>query len=209
MAISTAMTWQADKRRWRKLYKGKLHFISCIRLRSDPTKVGSYQAADAWWAKKKAEVDATSPALPMQSTIDELDHRRVWAQDHGESELLRRIDAAIIEAKEATDADELVRDAMLGASEVARRVWEDRLRGRTKAPADKDVTIAHHVERFVALERVRADSCQLSISEFDTTRRCLHDFRDWIGGSMLITSLDADRWESWWLRLIQVDCSIE
>src|SRR5271165_2137627 len=56
--IRTMMTWQAARRRWRKWYKGVLYQISCDQLDCPQTKADSYQAANAWWSAKKAEIDS-------------------------------------------------------------------------------------------------------------------------------------------------------
>ena len=80
---------------------------------------------------------------------------------------------------------------------------------RTSARLPTDRTIGAQVDRYLALERVRTESDQLSISEFDTIRRCLHAFRDHVGKSNPIDSLDADRWEGWWSHLMTQAISVE
>jgi hypothetical protein len=65
------------------------------------------------------------------------------------------------------------------------------------------------VERHLALERVRTDSGFLSVSEFDTIRRCLYAFRDHLGGSNPIDYLNADRWENWWSSLVSQPISMD
>ena len=53
------------------------------------------------------------------------------------------------------------------------------------------------------------ESGQLSVSEFDTIRRCLHAFRDHVGKANPVDSLDADRWEGWWSHLVSQSISVE
>ncbi len=69
--------------------------------------------------------------------------------------------------------------------------------------------VAAQVDRYLGLERVRVEAGQLSVSEFDTIRRCLHAFRDWIGGDEPIDRLDAERLEAWWSHLVGLSDSIE
>src|SRR5262245_22349514 len=77
MPRSLEMTWvgEGTNRRtgdssrrslWRKVYNGVVYTISCKQLREQGyevlanTKAGSYLAANAWWHKKRSELDATS-----------------------------------------------------------------------------------------------------------------------------------------------------
>ncbi len=57
MARSFEMTWIANRRGWMKEYKGKKYAVSCRQLGAEETKEGSYQAANAWWERKRAEID--------------------------------------------------------------------------------------------------------------------------------------------------------
>jgi hypothetical protein len=56
------MTWIDSRQRWMKMYRGKRYVISCKALKVASTKEASYQAANEWWEKKVAEIDAQPPA---------------------------------------------------------------------------------------------------------------------------------------------------
>ena len=58
------MSWEPKQRLWRKMYKGKRYVISCQQLGVRETKDGSYQAANAWWPAKRAEIDGQRAAPP-------------------------------------------------------------------------------------------------------------------------------------------------
>ena len=66
---------------------------------------------------------------------------------------------------------------------IENATWKERLAAEDISPTPADRTIGAQVDRYLALEQVRTRSDQLSISEFDTIRRCLHAFRDHIGKS--------------------------
>jgi integrase len=83
MARTYQMTWVPSRRGWMKEYGGRKYAISCRQLSElmgkpvPETKEGSYQDANAWWAKKKAELDEASkpkirPLLPMEDTVTAL-----------------------------------------------------------------------------------------------------------------------------------------
>jgi hypothetical protein len=56
------MTWINVKRRWNKHYKGKMYFVTAKTLGMPPTALGSYEAANAWWLRRKDEIDAAAAA---------------------------------------------------------------------------------------------------------------------------------------------------
>jgi integrase len=74
MSRNYELTWVDGRKLWRKVFKGRTYTISCRQLGlSDAAcnKVGSYQAANAWWEGKKHELDAASrpplrPLLPLE-----------------------------------------------------------------------------------------------------------------------------------------------
>jgi integrase len=59
------LSWDAKNRRWLKEYRGKKYSVSCRQLYVPETKEASYQAANDWWTRKRAEIDlAGRAALP-------------------------------------------------------------------------------------------------------------------------------------------------
>lgn len=66
------VSWDARNRRWLKEYRGKKYAISCRQLSElmgltvPETKDGSYQAANAWWEARKAEIDKVNQAKVRQ-----------------------------------------------------------------------------------------------------------------------------------------------
>lgn len=61
-------TFNGRHARWRKRYMDELYTLYCSDLGLPEelwTELGSYQAANDWWVKKKAEIDAgIRPVLP-------------------------------------------------------------------------------------------------------------------------------------------------
>jgi hypothetical protein len=52
MPRNYGLTWVEGRKLWRKVYKGHVYTISCRQLglsEGASNKVGSYQAANAWW----------------------------------------------------------------------------------------------------------------------------------------------------------------
>jgi len=86
-------------------------------------------------------------------------------------------------------------------------LWQDRVE-RDNPPVPNELTVKAQVERYLSLERDRIGR-GLSVSEYDTTHRCLHAFLDWIGGDSSVASINADRWEAYWSHLLKGKESIE
>src|SRR5436309_1160275 len=67
------MTWVPSRRRWTAMHKGQRFWVSCKALGVPETKEDSYQAANAWWIAKRAEIDAASrPPARQPQPLDDL-----------------------------------------------------------------------------------------------------------------------------------------
>ena len=73
------MTWELAKSRWRKRYRDILYVVSCRQLDVPPSKEASYQAANAWWAAKRAEIDSHRLPHPHAERLELLSRRLAWA----------------------------------------------------------------------------------------------------------------------------------
>jgi hypothetical protein len=60
-----SMTWIKSQRRWTKMYRGQRVYVSPKELGCLPTQEASVQAANAWWARKQAELDAAHRPDPQ------------------------------------------------------------------------------------------------------------------------------------------------
>ena len=56
------MSWDGNRARWTKMYKGRRYLVTCFALGVPGTMQASYQAANNWWEAKKAEIDGYTPA---------------------------------------------------------------------------------------------------------------------------------------------------
>jgi integrase len=110
------MTWVPGRRRWTKKYNGKMYAISPQALGVEPTKEASYQAANAWWLKKQAELDLSAPPDPklhldpsseaIKLILDRTplsDLRQMVAQGCAAAQLLETLEAASVHGAPASD----------------------------------------------------------------------------------------------------------
>src|SRR4051794_26458428 len=97
--IQCLMTWEPAKNRWRKMYRGKVYTVSCDALGVPCSKVESYQAANAWWRQKEAELRSRPQPLHPDPREDaflravqaELRRRQDWAARHGHQDLAQEL----------------------------------------------------------------------------------------------------------------------
>ena len=64
------MSWVKTRKRWEKMYKGQRFVVSPRQLGVADSKEESATAANEWWRKKRAEIDAASLRTPKP--LDEL-----------------------------------------------------------------------------------------------------------------------------------------
>ncbi len=95
-----------------KWHRGKNYSVSCRQLGVEPTKEASYQAANAWWEDKEAEIEAeprpSAPPLdPASATIRDItvrysigDLRRLTQQGEAARKVLDILDRASVDGVE-------------------------------------------------------------------------------------------------------------
>src|SRR5688572_3586899 len=92
------MTWVASQKRWTKAYKGTRYYVSAKELGCPPTMVESLLAANAWWERKRAEVDGGRQPDPVQEAV-----RQMFA-----GKTLRDLTAAMAQGWDAEEALKLL-----------------------------------------------------------------------------------------------------
>lgn len=123
------MTWEKPKLRWRKMYRGKVYTVSCEQLKVPATKEDSYQAANEWWRRKLAELQAEAvPASrpgrhPHDDIIRDLEQRRDEFRWRGAEPEAEELDdqAMLVRAMEEEPREEVER--MLASWDVEKILW--------------------------------------------------------------------------------------
>jgi integrase len=205
------MTWDKSKQRWKKLYKGGWHRVTCTELGCPPTKEDSYQAANAWWQKRLAEVnrtvELTSPSWFRARVQEQLERRRDWARDYGDDALAEAVGRSL---EHFHSHPEIPAEALKERYLPYGLLWSDRFaRSRTGPAVPSDRSVGGLIDRYLAGEQARVASGGLSVPAFANCRRSLLALRDWAGADTAVADIDVDRWEQWWLHLLRSDLAIE
>jgi hypothetical protein len=229
MPAKPKMTWDRRNRRWRKLYKGQRYVVSCRQLDAPETKEESYQKANDWWIAKQTEIDGHEPPHRYAEHLELLRRRREWARVHDLSEELRFITQEIERIEKGRhpnvfdvtflpQSNEEWADYTNTAAEIQRKypdravdlykatdpfdaAWNDRLSREPLRALSDDRSVGSQVERYVSLERERAEASVISYSEYDLIRLCMGYFRQWLGVDSAIDRINADVWEDYWRHL--------
>lgn len=241
MAVSERclMTWEPAKSRWRKMHRGTLFTIACSTLGCPPTKEGSYRQANAWWGRRKAELESP-PRFPNHDVVNDLIKDRDRALEEGALPEALELHARIVraanpdvspeEAASIAVADHpdmalhrlaLAKEAGIVIPEDAdprlleylfgeTRIAQDRRHRRPRAyTAIGDRAVAAQVDKYLALEKGQVRGDVISVGEYEIVSRALHDFRDWIGEKSSIESIDADKIEEYWSHLVEIKLAVE
>jgi hypothetical protein len=99
MPAAYKMSWEPKARRWWKQYKGRRYQVSCRQLNASENKEASYQAANAWWISKKAEIDGYQPPHEFADWLADLSRRRDWATRHDRSDIASALSSEIARIK--------------------------------------------------------------------------------------------------------------
>jgi hypothetical protein len=203
--------------RWRKTYNDQKYVVYCSELGLPEelwTELGSYQAANEWWLKKKAEIDAGVRPVPpeVERVIKTLRTKKAvltaegkdahfaesqiadaYAEpEHAESmpdphtaKILGRLDELGIETGELYTLPKPELDYALGATDY----WDEKQVPKSLAQAER--TVGYHLDRWAELMRQRVTPTTFSVvqSYLKIFRDIRHGDRLVLGGEMQIDVL--------------------
>src|SRR4051812_36817070 len=102
MPAAYLIAWEPTRRRWWKHDRKTRYVVSCRQLDASETKEGSYQAANAWWLAKKAEVDGKLPPRPLAHLLEARARRLAWARSLGREDLAKEVEEEMVKIEADT-----------------------------------------------------------------------------------------------------------
>ena len=125
------------------------------------------------------------------------DSDRFWSRFGIPKKLLNSIAAALPKTLSVVDANSPsvvipshLMDSLDGSPDrIQREIWKDRLAIQNRSQRDSRDTVEGNVEMLLINKRAQVDAGELSAGRFDPLRGHLHHFRDWLGGSVHVSSI--------------------
>jgi integrase len=220
------MSWEGHPHfRWSKMFKGTRYRVFCCDLpitRAAWTKESSYQAANAWWERKRAELAAAAlAARPHADRLNELAEFRDAAKAVG-----AQWDAGVLDAEISRvsvlppDADttldhftrQVVRDfekysgvSLAGVEPAVLRSFlsrddlhRDRVRRIATTPPQR--TIGGLVACWLDGRRAEHGAGDRSANSTSSLRKAITHFERFVGPSNPVEVITEERWEGWYLH---------
>jgi integrase len=200
MARVYNMTWVASSRRWLKEYKGRKYAVSCRQLGVPETKEGSYQAANAWWQAKKAELDGYTAPRPGTAQAMKL-LLEAWAG--GPLNTPDEAAAALLDLMAHHQDKHLpgvVREAILGPAAV-QQIQEGAVLLLDKPRAPAETSVAAYAAAWQRHQQTLVAAGQLSPDRCDNNRVCLSHFLTFAGAED-VAGVDAPKLEQFYLLCV-------
>ena len=207
------MSWQEDKKRWRKMYKGQWYFISAKELNRPGTAADSWDAANQWWRVKvqglpnldaaSSRVHAALQSSPVETLLELVSRGQSAAKL---LQLLSMADGSSDPVQAATRLEqgvslpsELV-PKLLGHVSAGPGTAERETTGLARldaivqdvsssSPSDPDRSIRHHVSIWTALQM----SSKRSNARKKMNIHHLGFFAKFLGNDV-IDAITEDRW---------------
>lgn len=192
--------------------------MACSVLGAPATKEGSYQAANDWWRKKRAEINGQEAARhPHADQLQELAEKLAYANRNGlndeaadladlaarvkelgpddppqlSPEATRLVNALDVLGVDTERLDLTALEMLFGGGAV----WTDRMRREQAVPADK--TIGALAKKWSADRANEAVKGVRSADGADNMRISLDHFVTFAGATTAAESIDADLWGRW------------
>ena len=171
------MTWEgAPNFRWTKMHRGTRYRVTCEDLGIPRTKEDSYQAANAWWEKKLAEIQIRKIDEERREALTEIERKISFASQHAPDLIgeLRNVKARIeteipgqIVLEDDADIQQNLEIARLMGITIPddldptvlqhlfgnQRLWSERL--QRAGIVAKHKTLNHNLSKFLKEQQIR------------------------------------------------------
>jgi integrase len=211
------MSWDPNQSRWCKMHKGIRYVISCATLGAPATKEGSREAANAWWEKKRAEIDAGGkPAARVFTEAERVGfaafgtgvedfHKDSAGEDAAEvEEVIRKVAAA--------GRLTLLRELLAGKAlppEVEAALAPDRarelevaagtIRGEAATP---EKTVHALADRWRKGQQSQVEAGVMSAARAGNNKNAVAFFVNYLGAQSDVGGIDADKLEGFYHHLL-------
>jgi hypothetical protein len=215
MPRAYAMTYVPRDATWKKMFRGKTYFVSCLALGCEQTKEGSWQAANAWWKIKKNElaIDKSKSVMGSLESVTEMCNE--WAGRE------------VLPGEVPVFVSEMIETSFNAKPEIQTKLWMNLL-GETgfkklaegvemgkradllvkSALEDEPVmtdTVQHAIKKWLDLLQVKVGNGKLSPASFDNYQRQISHFEAFIGSFSPISAINEATIEAYYVHISKID----
>jgi integrase len=187
------------------MYRGQRYTVACSVLGTPPTKDASYQAANDWWRKKRAEIDGAPLPPSVGGNVLPVD----VAELHERIETLKKVpgSAGASLGLPAGALQEIVKllTTHLGqrdTSGVEKVLGPAGDQSNHQPHARADHTVAAHADAWHHHQQALVAAHQMSAERANNNRCCLEHFRRFTGPTTAVESINAVLLERFYLLCI-------
>lgn len=191
------MSWNGNRRRWLKEYKGKKYAVSCKALGVPETKAESYLAANQWWENKRREIDAgEKPRSPIIDVLEEFKGELLVDQTDLAATMM-----AFMEAHQDKHLPPGVAEKVLGKARVEElRAGVEKLLDGPQTPPGR--TIRENADAWLDLQKALVAAGQVTAARVNNVRMCLDHFVAYLGAAADVAGIDAGKLSGFYARCI-------
>ena len=202
MPRSYQMSWDGSKDRWVKMYKGQRYTVACSVLNAPPSKEESYRQANAWWQKKRAEIDGERVTVdPRIEVLEEWSGQEITSKDE-----LRSVLAAYVQEMSAARRGE----PLLTREQHAKALGESRLRELETAvgafrnpPVAVEGSVGAWAGAWHKHQEGQVGAGLLSAARCANNRHCLERFIAYAGSSSPVESVNAAKLQGFYAYCLE------
>jgi integrase len=195
-----SMTFVPARKGWLKNFKGKNYAVSCAQLGCAATKEASYVAANAWWAKKLADLEAQAPkGLPRSAEIiPALERYTGKTAETLASEGLLTTEALVeLVGRSPGTIPDYLREAILGADKLQRLT--DGTNSITGGiVVENERTISRQVQLWLETLGSSVKMGRMSAGRWDAYSRTIKHFVRWLSGENDIATVNGTKLEGFY-----------
>jgi integrase len=194
------------------MHKGQRYYVSCRQLGTVDTKEASLHAANDWWRKKEAELEAPKPS---RAPLPGEDLYRAWRDGMNAAQ---NTHPAIVELQEqhfAQHPQDAIRTALIGylmsggniPPEVVEKLAPAQLLRVQTADAayhgqpttEPDRRVETLAEQWLKGQKQRAEAGQMSAGRAAGNKTCLLNFIAFVGPQADVSVVNAERLQAFYL----------
>jgi integrase len=202
MPVKELMSWEKRSKRWQKKYRGTVYWVSPRQLGVPATREQSASAANEWWGRKQAEIDAEGKQKqdPVWDGIREAVGKLTGGPVNSVEDVCRLFVEKVQSGQKFPD---WFQEAILGVERL-RQIEAQAKAGVSLAlgEVEGERTVGAQIGQWVKLLKASVATRTISEGRWGAYKRYIGVFGKWIGEGAPIDAITAAKLEEYWAWLV-------